>query len=130
MSRGLGDVYKRQHRDIIQIPADMFSKRIMKNMKFYCPYKKPEDHQTANCSQTSARFSMHYMLFQINHPGTIHSQINTVTTLICEISHKNIFRSSQPAEIRQKYTYQDSSIRQCPFFIVCHENSSLINTPL
>lgn len=60
---------------------------------------------------------MHYMLFQINHPGTIHSQINTVTTLICEISHKNIFQSSQPAEIRQKYTYQDSSIRQCPFLL-------------
>ena len=108
----------------------MFSKRIMKNMKFYCPHKEPEYHQTANCSQTSARFSMHYMLFQIDHPGTIHSQINTVTTLICKISHKNIFRSYQPAEIRQQYTYQDSSIRQCPFFIVCHENSSFTGADL
>ena len=118
------------HRDIIQIPADMFSKRIMKNMKFYRPHKEPEYHQTANCSQASARFFMYYMLSQINHPGTVHSQINTATTLICQISHKNIFRSYQPAEIRQQYTYQDSSIRQCPFFIVCHENSSLINTSL
>ena len=102
----------------------MFSKRIMKNMKFYCPHKEPEYHQTANCSQTSARFSMYYMLFQVNHPGTVHSQINTATTLICQISHKNIFRSHLPAEISQQHTYQNHSIRQCPFFIVCHENSS------
>ena len=30
-------------------------------MKFYCPHKEPEYHQTANCSQASARFFMYPM---------------------------------------------------------------------
>ena len=79
-------------------------------MKFYYPYKEPEHHQAANCSEASAGFSMYHMLFQVNHPGTVHSQINTVTALICEISHKNIFRAHDPAEISQQHTYQDHSI--------------------
>ena len=108
----------------------MFSKRIMKNMKFYCPHKEPEYHQTANCSQASARFFMYYMSSQINHPGTVHSQINTATTLICQISHKNIFRSHLPAEISQQHTYQNHSIWQSPLFTVCHENSSFTGAGL
>ena len=55
-------------------------------------------------------FFMYYMSSQINHPGTVHSQINTATTLICQISHKNIFRSHLPAEISQQHTYQNHSI--------------------
>ena len=114
------------HRNIIQIPTYMFSKRFMKNMKFHCSYKEPEYHQTTNCSQTSAHFFIYYMLFQIDYPGTVQPQVNTIAALVCKISCKSIFRSYQPAEISQKHAYQNYSIRQHPLFIICHENSSLI----
>ena len=67
-----------------------------------------------------------YMLFQIDYPGTVQPQVNTIAALVCKISCKSIFRSYQPAEISQKHAYQNYSIRQHPLFIICHENSSLI----
>ena len=79
-------------------------------MKLYCSYEKPEHHQAANSSQTPAHFFMYYMLFQINHPGTVHALINTVTTLVCKISHKNIFRFHQSADISQQHAYQNYPI--------------------
>lgn len=47
--------------------ADMFSKRIMKNMKFYCPYKtrRPSDSQLQS---DICAFSMHYIAFPDKSP--------------------------------------------------------------
>ena len=71
-------------------------------------------------------FFIYYMLFQIDYPGTVQPQVNTIAALVCKISCKSIFRSYQPAEISQKHAYQNNSIRQHPLLIICHENSSLI----